>query len=272
MASLNIPTRPYRTEAPALPKGWIREEIPRSSSGSGISGQRKGDVFYISPSGKRVKSKQELLKILGDHYDLATFDYQTGKMNPALATTNGKSASGGGKMKSNGQAKTPYDFTKSLRNDANLVPPIRQTASIFKQPVTVHKTSSENKVKVDKSTTSEKPKQLYWEKRLSGLRPSYPQESFEAFELPKNFKPVGPGVIDDIALASITTSLHMNSGAIVGQKSSKYKPDADPALYINPEQPLIAATTISNEDIEKQENRVLEMRRKLAEAIEALYG
>ena len=52
----------------------------------------------------------------------------------------------------------------------------------------------------------------------------------------------------------------------------QYKPDADPALYINPEQPLIAATTISNEDIEKQENRVLEMRRKLAEAIEALYG
>ena len=110
----------------------------------------------------------------------------------------------------------------------------------------VHKQSAENKVKVDKTTTSEKPRQLYWEKRLSGdyliifekikkkihvkiililwilgLRPSYPKESFEPFELPKNFKPIGPGVVDDIALASITTSLHMNSGAIVGQKTTK---------------------------------------------------
>ena len=61
-----------------------------------------------------------------------------------MATTNGKSSSngGGGKSKSNGQAANKqYDFTKSLRNDANLVPPIRQTASIFKQPVTVSSTT-----------------------------------------------------------------------------------------------------------------------------------
>jgi len=268
MANITIPNRPYRTEAPALPKGWIREEIPRSSGG--ISGNRKSDVYYISPSGKRIRSKPELLKILGEHYDLATFDYNTGKMNPALATTNGKS-SGSSKVKSNG-TKTPYDFTRSLRNDASLVPPIRQTASIFKQPVTVYKTAAETKVKIDKNTTTEKPRQLYWEKRLTGLSPSYPDESFEPFELPKNFKPIGPGVLDDIALASITTSLHMNSGAIVGQKNAKYKPDADPALYINPEQPLIAATNISQDDIEKQEATVVETRMKLAKAIEALYG
>merc|ERR1719400_2602249 len=194
-------------------------------------------------------------------------------MNSALATNGKSSSSGGGaKSKSNGQAANnnkQYDFAKSLRSDSNLIPPIRQTASIFKQPVTVHKLSAENKVKVDKTTTSEKPKQLYWEKRLSGLRPSYPKEvSVEPFELPKNFKPIGPGVVDDIALASIATSLHINSGAIVGQKTTKFKPDADPALFINPEQPLIAATSISNEDIEKQEQKVLEMRKKLAEAIE----
>ena len=109
--------------------------MPRSSGG--ISGNRKADVYYISPSGKRIRSKPELLKILGEHYDLATFDYHSGKINPALAATNGKSSSGGGaKPKSNG-TKTQYDFTRSLRNDASLVPPIRQTASIFKQPVTV---------------------------------------------------------------------------------------------------------------------------------------
>jgi methyl-CpG-binding domain protein 2 len=111
-------------------KGWIREEIPRSSGG--ISGNRKADVYYISPSGKKIRSKPELLKILGDHYDLTTFDYFTGKINPSMSTN-----ASGAKVKTNGTSKTQYDFTKSLRNDASLVPPIRQTASIFKQPVTV---------------------------------------------------------------------------------------------------------------------------------------
>lgn len=46
------------------------------------------------------------------------------------------------------------------------MPPIRQTASIFKQPVTVYKTQ-DSKVKTDlKHGTQEKPKQLFWEKRL----------------------------------------------------------------------------------------------------------
>jgi len=272
MSNMNVPVRPFRSEAAALPKGWIREEVPRSSGGMS---SKKSDVYYISPSGKKLRSKPELLKVLGEHYDLSTFDYHTGKMNSALATTNGKSSGRpANKSNSNGQAaqQKQYDFTKSLRNDANLVPPIRQTASIFKQPVTVHKQSEDNKVKVDKNSTSEKPRQLYWEKRLSGLRPSYPKESFEPFELPQNFKPIGPGIVDDIALASITTSLHMNSGAITGQKTTKFKSDADPALYINPEQPLIEATSITNEDIERQEQKVLEMRRQLAEAIEALSG
>ena len=57
---------------------------------------------------------------------------------------------------------------------------------------------------------------------------------------------------------------------LIGYFIFQYKPDADPALYINPEQPLIAATSISQDDIEKQEARVLETRMKLAKAIEAL--
>lgn len=53
------------------------------------------------------------------------------------------------------------------RADTSLVPPIRQTASIFKQPVTVHR-NHESKVKSDlkHGSTQEKPKQLFWEKRL----------------------------------------------------------------------------------------------------------
>lgn len=42
-----------------------------------------------------------------------------------------------------------YYSGRGMRNDASLVPPIRQTASIFKQPVTVYKTQ-EGKVKSGK--------------------------------------------------------------------------------------------------------------------------
>lgn len=55
-----------------------------------------------------------------------------------------------------------FGFSRGVRNDASLVPPIRQTASIFKQPVTVYKTQ-EGKVKTDfKHGPQEKPKQV-WE-------------------------------------------------------------------------------------------------------------
>lgn len=48
-----------------------------------------------------------------------------------------------------------------MRNDASLVPPIRQTASIFKQPVTVIKTQPSSRVKLDmKHGIQDKPKQV----------------------------------------------------------------------------------------------------------------
>ena len=50
-------------------------------------------------------------------------------------------------------------FSRGVRNDASLVPPIRQTASIFKQPVTIYKTQ-EGKVEDIKHGNQEKPKQV----------------------------------------------------------------------------------------------------------------
>ena len=160
---MNYLGRPQRAECLALPKGWFREEHPRASSG--INGGRRSDVYYISPAGKRVRSKPELLKALGsDRYDLTAFDYHSGKINPHLirgakpgsqlgpsslgnggklgANSNpvsGNASVGGGKMVNGrgGSSSTGYDFARGLRTDATLVPPIRQTASIFKQPVTV---------------------------------------------------------------------------------------------------------------------------------------
>lgn len=53
-----------------------------------------------------------------------------------------------------------YCNFRTIRSDASLIAPIRQTASIFKQPVTVIK-SQESKVKSElKHGTQDKPRQL----------------------------------------------------------------------------------------------------------------
>jgi len=330
--------QPHRSECNALPKGWIREEYPRASGG--IS-SRKSDVYYVSPSGKRVRSKPELLKVLGsDRYDLTAFDFQTGKINPHLlrnATaaaaasqhhpgysggggSHHMSAGGGGGKQShagsgkgiNGRGSSgmggggggvagggggggasaaerggSYDFARGAKTDDSLVLPIRQTASIFKQPVTVHKVapkdatasahqtntnnSGSNNKKSSSSSALDKPRQIFWEKRLSGLRPSYPDEEdvYQPFKMPPHFKPVGPGVDTDLLLASISTSIHLGSGTIKGQNAAKMTLD-DVSAFIDPDQPLISATSVTQDDVDKQEAKVNATRAKLAKALEAL--
>ncbi|KAF9796812.1 hypothetical protein SFRURICE_002989 [Spodoptera frugiperda] len=128
----------------------------------------------------------------------------------------------------NGLAKTAFFRPRQgVRSDASLVPPIRQTASIFKQPVTVYKTQ-ESKVKTDlKHGTQEKPKQLFWEKRLEGL-----------------------------------TACDAD-----GQTGTKQSILENPGVFLNPEQPLIASVTITKDDVRRQEERVRRARQRLREAL-----
>jgi hypothetical protein len=65
---------------------------------------------------------------------------------------------------------------------------------------------------------AEKPRQLFWEKRLSGLSPSFPDEDFQPFSLPNIFKAIGPSIGSESLLASLSSSL-LNNGAITGQTS-----------------------------------------------------
>ena len=163
-----VPQRTTRTECAALPKGWIREEVPRrhdnmnNSNSTGINsnyGGPKSDIYYISPMGKRIRSRPELLKYLGDTMDLTNFEYRSGKMchpqnnrkvqsssgnmnRSASTSISGKTSNGrpqGSSSSGHGSNRdsNSYDLARGLRADASLVPPIRQTASIFKQPVTV---------------------------------------------------------------------------------------------------------------------------------------
>ena len=101
-----------------------------------------------------MRSKPELIKLLGDTVDLSTFDYSTGTMNSTLIKPRGRMPKTAKDKVRPGLTlkKCPYNIHQGDREDvlranrtqtANLVPPIRQTASIFKQPVTVFKVGSE---------------------------------------------------------------------------------------------------------------------------------
>lgn len=161
-------------------------------------------------------------------------------------------------------------YSRGVRNDASLVPPIRQTASIFKQPVTVYKTQ-ESKVKSDyKNGNQEKPKQLIWEKRLEGLRAcDLDGTEFEAMELPKGLKPVGPNVSEETIIQSVATALHVNTQPVTGQTGAKASLEKNPGVFLDPKQPLVQAVNISEEDIKRQEDRVAAARRKLQEALKS---
>lgn len=170
-----------------------------------------------------------------------------------------------------GKVDVCYYSSRGVRNDASLVPPIRQTASIFKQPVTVYRTQ-EGKVKTDfKHGPQEKPKQLFWEKRLEGLRASDADgNALEPMELPKSLRPAGPNISDETLLQSVATALHVLGQPIIGQTNLKPGSEKNPAIFINPDQPLVQAVNITDEDIKRQEERVSLARKKLQEAMKEL--
>ncbi|XP_029666569.1 methyl-CpG-binding domain protein 3 [Formica exsecta] len=174
------------------------------------------------------------------------------------------------------------------RNDSSLVPPIRQTASIFKQPVTIYKTQ-EGKVKdikhgiqekpkqegADKTDgkygSQDKPKQLFWEKRLEGLRACDSDGyEFDGMDLPKNLKPVGPYITEETLLQSVATALHVSTQPVTGQTGSKMALEKNPGVFLNPDQPLVQAVSIADEDIKRQEDRVAVARKKLQDALRAV--
>ncbi|XP_061555445.1 methyl-CpG-binding domain protein 2 isoform X4 [Phycodurus eques] len=73
-----------RSDCPALPPGWKKEEVIRKS---GLSAG-KSDVYYYSPTGKKFRSKPQLSRYLGNSVDLACFDFRTGKMMPGKLQKN----------------------------------------------------------------------------------------------------------------------------------------------------------------------------------------
>ncbi|KAH8418542.1 hypothetical protein KR009_012160 [Drosophila setifemur] len=310
-----------RVECSVLPKGWQRDEARKSGSSANSSisatnsssNNNKVDVFYYSPTGKRIESKR------GEGLDIGNLDFPSGKMEqrplpspsislyrcsamplpltdgggsgaPALKRKFARSQLGQGSGTSavtaastasvtastpttagNPRQQQQIELSRALRTDVSLVPPIRQTASIFKQPVTAirNHTQDPGKVKHDaKHGTQEKPKQLFWEKRLERLRACHDNgEELDDISLPKTIRTVGPNVNEQTVLQSVATALHMLNAGVHGQSSTKAELTKNAMAFMNPEQPLMHAVIISEDDIRKQEDKVSVARRKLQDAL-----
>ncbi|KFB45402.1 AGAP003982-PB-like protein [Anopheles sinensis] len=306
---MNVSIERKRNDCVALPKGWQREEVLRKT---GLSAG-KVDVYYYSPTGKKIESKPQLARALGDTIDLSTFDYHAGRIiaPPSVAAAQLLHAHhspsfqlqqscalrrklppgaivgcvGGPLGGSNALTATPissgcsvkpshqYDYSRGMRADTSLIPPIRQTASIFKQPVTVVRSQEPENSKVKRELqhgSQVKPKQLFWEKRLekSGASDTH-NEEIGTIELPKRLRPVGPGIRETTLLQSLATALHHNTHPVTGQTASKTSLNTNVGVFINPDQPLMTNVTITEEDIKRQEERVQHARLQLQEALRA---
>ncbi|XP_077478967.1 methyl-CpG-binding domain protein 2 [Stigmatopora argus] len=242
-----------KSDCPALPPGWKKEEVIRKS---GLSAG-KSDVYYYSPTGKKFRSKPQLSRHLGNSVDLACFDFRTGKMMP-------------GKLQKNKQ-RLRHDqasMAKGGKPDLNTTLPIRQTASIFKQPVTKVTSHPGNKVKTDLQRATEQPRQLFWERRLKGLRSSdVSEEVLRTMDLPNGLQSIGLHSSDETLLSAIASALHMSSAPITGQTS--VAAEKNPAIWLNTSQPLCKAFTVTDEHIREQELKVQQARRSLEEALMA---
>lgn len=170
------------------------------------------------------------------------------------------------RKRDNGEKQEKEEINKV---GTSIVLPIRQTASIFRQSVTVVRNHEKSQFHTEVIKGSQdKPKQVFWEKRLEGLSACDKNgKVIETSELPSKIKAVGLQLGDDTILRSIATALYINGHPITGQNKPKSLLDKSPGVYINPTQPLVLGLHVTDEDIALQEKKVLEARERLKEAL-----
>lgn len=281
----NMPPLPQ-----VLPKGWKKEEIVRTK---GISSGIVDVVYAPSASseqanpelaGKKFRNKLELHKFFGEKYDMALLDYKSGKVSQVVWRKQRRLKS----MITNIASASKYDTYLNL--------PIRQTASIFKQPVNLvtnnHKNdptpshvlnanmpnqSANNSNNNGKPSEKPKPVQLFWELRFNELKAVDPNMTPEDNELAniqkeleltkiskfKNFE-----TSNETALRSVAVACYLNPNKILIGQDKEFSKNA--RVYIDRDQPLIPAVSIKEEDIKQQEAKLKEIRKKLKLAIEDL--
>jgi type II secretory pathway pseudopilin PulG len=137
---------------PVLPKGWKKEEVMRKNGiSSGIF-----DIVYVPPpppsatSGatpaaiaaatelrkRRFRSKLEMQRHFGSRYDMSLLDFRSGKLSQVVWRKQRRLKS----IQAALNAPNPTsanNYLTAAKYDNYLNVPIRSTASIFKQPVSL---------------------------------------------------------------------------------------------------------------------------------------
>ncbi|XP_035279101.1 methyl-CpG-binding domain protein 3-like isoform X3 [Anguilla anguilla] len=228
------------------------EEEDEQKRGGGEAGR----IYNLCPTGKKFRSKPQLARYLGNSMDLSSIDFRTGKMLMNKLTKTRQRL----RYDNNSQSKGKPDLNTSL--------PVRQTASIFKQPVTKVTNHPSNKVKSDPQKAIDQPRQLFWEKKLSGLNAfDIAEELVKTMDLPKGLQRVGPGCTDKTLLSAIASALHTSAAPITGQLSVAV--EKNPGVWLNTTQPLCKAFMVTDDDIRKQEELVHSVRKRLEDALMA---
>ncbi|VDM94899.1 unnamed protein product [Thelazia callipaeda] len=175
--------------------------------------------------------------------------------------------------------------------DGPLNAPWRKTVSIFKQPVTlVHTTSRETKNPTNEQlrrvctsnnvkNKADKPRQLYWAKSLGNLCAMAPictadrltidsnEHIAQRLDLAGKIEPALEVLGIAGSAASLCSALHgFSASVITGQTATKKQLDSNPLINTDADQPFIQAITVSEQDIQQQERRVLDLRKRLQEA------
>ncbi|KAK1879381.1 Methyl-CpG-binding domain protein 3 [Dissostichus eleginoides] len=216
-----------------------------------------GDALDFIPV-KRILNKPQIVRSLGNHLHT---DVNAGHSRAGWSLLTKVHRS---------RHKHLYDNNHHIRSkpDLNTTLPVRQTASIFKQPVTKVTNHPNNKVKADPQKSVDQPKQLFWERKLSGLNAfDIAEELVKTMDLPKGLQAVGPVSSDKTLLSSIASALHTSPSPVTGQLTAAV--EKNPGVWLNTSQPLCKAFVVTDDDIRKQEDLVQSVRRRLEEALTA---
>ncbi|NWS16832.1 MBD2 protein, partial [Pachyramphus minor] len=139
--------------------------------------------------------------------------------------------------------------------DLNTMLPIRQTASIFKQPVTKVTNHPTNKVRSDPQRLTEQPRQVHIpHPGIPAGNVGMSQEWVTPMKIPGGlmlefpvFPGVGPGNTGSTLLSAVASALHTSSAPITGQLSAAV--EKNPAVWLNTSQPLCKAFIVTDDDI-----------------------